>query len=239
MREAKWLTRWELRRTWRSFPATTLVWAFLGLIASTIFLDVFEGDVDFIAADIYLLAVCQALVCNMGSRDSWVSPQTAFPDRLAFFRGLPIAARDIVTSRALSRVPVLVLNSVALFVLPYVLSLAAGSGLAQRLTPVSYLWFVLMWVGYGLVLGSWVFYGELALHGRTYNLAQFIGVLPFAAIILVIEFVFSPGIVAKTIDLAQAQGPLSAAVALIAGLAVVAFWIAATSRRLARRDLLA
>ena len=147
MREARWLARWEIRRTLPSYPVTTLVWLFFGVLGAGIFLDAFEGELgDLVSADIYLFALCQALLLNTGSRDSWVGAGTAFPARVAFFRSLPISAADVTVSRALSRIPVLVLNSIALFATPYLISVLTGSALAERLSPVAYVWFALMWV---------------------------------------------------------------------------------------------
>lgn len=240
MREATWLARWEIRRTWPSFPCTTLIWVIMGVFASMILLDVFDGGhEEFPAAGIFLLAACQALATNAGSRDSWVSGNTAYPDRVAFFRSLPISATQVVASRVLSRLPVLLLNSAALFVPPYLVSVAVGSGVAQELGLLPYLWFALMWVGYALVMGSWILYGELAMHGRAYMKAQYVGAIPFLAAVLVLVFAFRVHVVAGTAHFAQTYGPLSAGVALLCGAGASALWMAATSRRLARRDLLA
>lgn len=239
MRDASWLARWEIRRTLSSYPITLIVGMFFGVLGATILVDMFDGGRgEFISADIYLIFICAALTCNFGSRDSWVSPGTAFPDRVAFFRSLPISAGHVVTSRALSRIPVLIMNIAGVFGVPYLISVLAGEGLAQRLSPVAYLWFTLMWTGYALAAGSWVLYGEVGMHGRDYNRAQFVGFLPLAILVLVMEFVFRPGITARMIPLAENSGPLAAGVALAAGLAVTAVWVVATTRRLARRDLL-
>lgn len=241
LREASWLARWEARRTWRSYPIAVLAWMVGGLLAASVFADV-SGDRtgwEFVAPDLFLIAVCQALVLNFGSRDSWVSPTTSVPDRVAFFRGLPISARQVVASRALSRLPVFVLNATAFFGTAYVLSaILGGGGVARLMAPGTYAWFALIWLGYGLVTGSWALFGELALHGRTYHLVTFVGFLPLVAIV-VLEFVFRPAVVAKTIDFAQSDGPLWAAFALLAGAAVSGAWLVAAARRLERRDLLA
>lgn len=240
MDDASWLARWEIRRTWPSYPITVFAWVLGGVLAAAVLADLSGdgGSLESGAADIFLLAVCQALVANFGSRDSWVSPSTSFPERVAFFRSLPISVRQVVGSRALARLPVFVLNATALFVTPYLISAIGGGGVARLMSPVEYLWFALMWVGYALVTGSWVLFGELAIHGRTYYRVQYIGLAPLAAIV-VLEFVFRPGVVATMIRLAETHGPLMAGIALLAGAAVCAFWLVATSRRLARRDLLA
>lgn len=240
LREASWLARWETGRTWRSYPIAVLAWMVGGLLAASVFADVSGARTgrEFVSADIFLIAACGALVVNFGSRDSWVSPTASVPDRVAFFRGLPISARQVVASRALSRFPVLVLNATAFFGTAYVLSAIGGGGVARLMAPGTYVWFALIWLGCGLVTGSWALFGELALHGRTYHLVTFVGFLPLVAIV-VLEFVFRPAVVARTIDFAQSDGPLWAAFALLAGAAVSGAWLVAASRRLERRDLLA
>lgn len=240
LREASWLARWDVRRAWGSYPITVLAWMLGGLLAVPMFADV-SGDRtgwEFVAPDLFLLAVCQALVVNFGSRESWVSPTTSVPDRVAFFRGLPISAREVVAGRALSRLPVLVLNATAFFGTAYVLSAIAGGGVARLMAPGTYAWFALIWLGYGLVTGSWALFGELALHGRTYHLVTLVGFLPLVAVV-VLEFVFRPAVVARTIDVAQSGGPWWAALVLLAGAAVSGAWLVAASRRLERRDLVA
>lgn len=241
MREPLWLARWEMRRTWRSYPWTLLACVIFGAVGSLMWVGAFYGDEasDYVSADIYLLAICSALTANFGSRDSWVGPGTAFPGRVAFFRSLPISARDVVVSRALSRIPVLVLNAAGLFVVPYVFSTVFDGGLSDRVAPATYLWFSVMWVGYALIVGSWVLFGELAMHGGAYNRVQWLVALPVAVALIAFEYTFQPGLTRRMFTVAEMYGPLAAAAALLVGLGAAAIWVRATTRRLAHRDLLA
>jgi hypothetical protein len=240
--EAFWLAKKEMRGTWLSYPLTGLFILFLGFYAVVSLSGVFElegfgagvqrveENYNAFFSEYLFLVVCAFLGVNAISRDHTLIWRDPFSSRLAFLRSLPISARSLVGSRALSMLFVLVLNASAFFLPAYFLSDLGELG-------TSYLWFCGVWIGYGLLASGLCLLFELTVNGRVYTLI-FSG---FAASLMVVlallEWALDLSLVGRTAELAQSYGALPAIFSVLAGGAAFALLARATVRRVGKRDL--
>lgn len=239
--EARWLAGKEIQRTWPSYLITAALALLFGVFAVFV-LDALRTDpadgAGSAGLDIFFIFGVSAFTTNSLSRDylrSWGGD--TFSKRLHFLRSLPISAGEVVAGRVLTMLPALVLNSLAFFVVIYVASESYGGGLVEQLETGEYLAFVGIWVGYAVFCGGAWLYGELGLHGRTYNRIAF-GVMALVLVLLVAaEWLLDARIVARTIGLAEEYGALPAILALLMGVVVFALWAMVVVRRIERRDL--
>ncbi|MEW6638027.1 MAG: hypothetical protein AB1425_14575, partial [Actinomycetota bacterium] len=106
-----------------------------------------------------------------------------------------------------------------------------------RAMGASYLWFVGIWVGYGLFGAGLTLLMELGLDGKTYTVIIFAMVVPILVIVAILEFTVEMRLVERTVALVGDYGPLPAAVSLVAGAGLFALLARLTARRIERRDL--
>lgn len=191
--------------------------------------------------DFFFLLFVSLLAINWFA-EGWSFPwRNVFSKRYAFLRILPIDSRDLIAGRVLTMTLTL-LSLSALFFLPgYLLANLLGTeqfldAVRSQLNLLQYLWFVIIWIMFGLVAGGFHLYMESGVRGRSILIVQLAWYLP----LLLLVFVVSPaidGIVAGTLRLVQQYGPLPAVVAAIVGGPLFSLWVVAAKRRLERRDL--
>jgi hypothetical protein len=223
---AIWLGAKEMRRGWAAYPLTGLCLLLLGFLVVPSVYGIFEfrglgaeGQrvEDFcnaFFADCVFMAICAFLGVNALS-----SP------RLLVFRGLPIPARSLVGSRALSLPFALILNVPALFLPAYFFSNLGKSG-------TSYLWFAGMWIGYGLLASGLVLLIGLTADGNScVPTAICLGIQLLLALAL-LEWTAGFGLVGGSAQLARDYGALAAIISVLAGAAAFAILSRATAERL-------
>ncbi len=240
-RNVRWLSAENIRRNRLSYPSTGLAALLAGLYTMVLYglqgsgKGWVEEAVGGSVLDLWFLAMCPALTINFVFNRDYASRFTKdnMTRRLAFLRSLPISARELVASRALVMMSSLAVTSPLFFLPPYLLS----SSLSDRLGPVEYLWFVLIWIGYALFSGGFYLYTWLSFlkRGDSWSILSFLLFLFFA--IGTMDWIIGVGIVSTAMDLAKSYGPLSALVVLLAGGISFLLWGLATERRLKRRDL--
>ncbi len=241
--DALWLAGKEIRRSWLSYPASGIFMFVLGVMAapglSRIAVgegfgehgDRFERAFGALFPDYLFLIVGLILCVNTLSRDYLVVwSADPFSSRLAFLRSLPIPSRSIVAGRMLSMLFTLPFAVPAFFVPVYLVSDLRAMG-------ASYLWFVGIWVGYGLFGAGLTLLMELGLDGKTYTVIIFAMVVPILVIVAILEFTVEMRLVERTVALVGDYGPLPAAVSLVAGAGLFALLARLTARRIERRDL--
>jgi len=246
-REAWWLARRDIRRTWISYPATGLVALFAGLFYTVLLPGWFSqvgligelegnvtGLVNGFVLDMGFLMVTPILVINaILNRDySARFKHDNMSRRIAFLRSLPITTRVLVTSRVLTMLLALPVTAPLFFLPPYLLSPALGEGLV----PAQYLSFAAIWIGYALVVGGGYMYVWMGVSGSTDRRIS-LGLIFLIPIFAGLLNGFDVNIVEGTITLARAYGPLAAIVALAVGSVGLFLWGRAAERCLGNRDL--
>lgn len=246
-REAFWLARNDIRRTWISYPATGLVVLCAGLFYTVLFPGWFSrfglfgeregnftGFVNDFVLDMGFLMVIPILVINAILNRDYSARFAAdnMSGRIAFLRSLPITTRELVTSRILTMLITLPVAAPLFFLPPYLLSPALG----ERLTPAQYLWFAAIWISYALLVGGGYMYVWLGVSGSTDRRIT-LGLMFLIPIFVGLLNGFGIHVVEVTISLAQAHGPLAATTALAIGSAGLILWGRAAERRLGNRDL--
>ncbi len=225
---AIWLGAKELRRGWVSYPLTSLALLFLGLLAVPSVYGVFEfrgfgaeGQrwEDFynaFFADCVFLVICAFLAVNAVSSS-----------RLLVFRSLPIPARSLVGSCAVSLLFALILNVPAFFLPAFFSDL--------RELGASYVWFAGIWIGYGLLASGFVLLIGLTSGGRAYaQISIYLGV-QLVLVLALLEWTAGFSLVSGSADLARDYGALPAVLSILAGSAAFAILSQATADRLLTR----
>ncbi|QYJ15857.1 hypothetical protein Rxycam_01685 [Rubrobacter xylanophilus DSM 9941] len=240
--DALWLAGKEIRRSWLSYPASAIFTLVLGFLIVPSLSGMATGGeaggtggieraFGSFLADYLFLIVGLILCVNGFSRDYLVVwSADPFSSRLAFLRSLPIPPRTIVAGRMFSMLFTLPFTLPAFFVPVYLFSDLRAMG-------ASYLWFVGIWVGYGLFGAGLTLLMELGLNGKTYTMVTFAMVVPILVIVAILEFTVQLRLVERTIALAGDYGPLPAIVSLVAGAGLFALLARLTARRIERRDL--
>lgn len=241
--DALWLAGKEIGRSWLSYPASGIFMFVLGsMVAPGLSgIEIGEGFGEHgdrlertfgaLFPDYLFLIIGLILCVNTLSRDYLVVwSADPFSSRLAFLRSLPISPRSIVASRTLSMLFALPFTVPAFFVPVYLFSDLWAMG-------ASYLWFVVVWVGYGLFGAGLTLLMELGLPGKTYTAITFAMVVPILVIVAILEFTVEMRLVERTIALVGDYGPLPAVVSLVAGAGLFALLARLTVRRIERRDL--
>lgn len=241
-RNAWWLAGRDVRRAWFSFPATALLVVVFGLLTGVLTSDASSGrwpehgSFDALLLDFYFLGVVgPVLTLNVLFNKDYSAywRRDYLTKRLFFLRSLPIGVRELVLGRVLVMLLTLVVMAPCFFVPLYLVSAdpALGSD------PVRYAWFVVLWLGYALLIGGANMYAWLATDGRTNVWVTVVVLVVFTLIIGLSNAAFGAGIVAGTMGLVRAYGPLPAVLAFLAGLSALFLWALAMERRLKRRDL--
>lgn len=252
LRNAWMLSRREISRGWISYPLTAAFHLLFGLIAGgLLFTSLYDWQTDPSQAqtfftsngslDFLFLVFASGLAVNMWS-ESWSYPwRDVFYRRFVFLRVLPIATRDLVAGRTLATLLTLAFATMLFFLPAYLFAILLGTeeyvdAVSSQLGPVQYLWFVAVWVMYGLVFGGAYLFMELGFRGKVLIALQGVWFALIAFLVLVIGPAIG-GIVAGTIRLVQQYGPLPALVAAFFGVPLFLLWTVAAKRRLERRDL--
>lgn len=241
--DAFWLAKKEIGRTWLSYPLTGVFVLFPGLfvaasLSGVIELEGFgagarrmEEHYNAFFSDYLFLVVCAFLGVNVISGDYTLARRDDFSPRLHFLRNLPIAAGSLVGSRVIAMLFALLLNALALYSPAFFLTDLGALG------PASYLYFVGVWIGYGLLGSGLCLLLELGVSGRTYALVSFGFAASLMVILALLEWTLDLSLVGRTAELARSYGALPAVFSILAGTAAFAFLSRLTVRRLETRDL--
>jgi hypothetical protein len=243
--EARWLAGEEIRRSWLSYPLSGLFALFLAFLVvpslSGILVvegfgesgDGFERSFNAFLPDYLFLLLGFVLCVNSFSRDYFlVWTADPFTSRLAFMRSLPISPRSLVAGRMLSMVLALPFTVPAFFVPVYLFSDLRELG-------ASFIWFVGVWVGYGLFGAGLTLLMELGLDGRTYTAISFGMVAVVLVTVALLEWAVALRLVERTVALVGEYGPLPAVVSLVVGAGLFVLLARLTARRVEGRDLAA
>jgi hypothetical protein len=232
-----WLARREIVRLRFSYLLTGFMLLIMGgLTASTIeagalgsYAVVDRWETAFFA-DIAMLLMTSLLATNLtlwGSFADWSNPSER---KLAFFRELPIPVRTLIASRMLSMAASLIIAVPALFV-PLHLFVDHQLGFG------AYLWFILFWVGYGLLWAGINLYMEFVKGGRFAFAMSGIAVMLIILLVGLLGAGLDVYIVASVGDLAQSYGPLIAFVSIVIGAMFFVLFARIAERGLQMREI--
>lgn len=156
---------------------------------------------------------------------------------LRVLRVCPLSAGSIVGSRLLSMLFALSFNATLFFVAAYFFTELGDLG-------GSYLWFVGIWLGYGLFATGLYLAFEFtvtrsveARGGSHVLLGSFAFALALMVLIALLEWTLEVSLVEGAAMLAQSCGPLAASFSILAGCASLALLCRLTARRIERRGL--
>lgn len=243
LRDGLWLAGREIRRSWLSYPITGLAMLLIGLLVAPsingiLSLEGFgEGGREFedwynaFFPDFLFLMFGMFLALNWMSGEYFrVFSRDAFSERLVFMRGLPVSPGMLVGSRMISLCFALPFSVPAFFAPVYLISDLGRLGW-------SFLWFVLIWVGYSLLgAGLWLL-AEFGIRGKTYVWISFAGTALAIVAVMFLEWAVRLRVVDRIAGLAQSNGPLAAAVSLMVGAAGFVLMARLATRRIEKRDL--
>lgn len=229
--EAAWLGGKEIRRSWLSYPGTGLAMLVLAFIFSPTIDESLEGSYTAFLPDFIFLGLGAVLAVNWLSREyRQAYSRDTFSERLIFLRSLPVPSEAIVGGRMISLCFALLFTVPAFFTPLYLLTDLGQLGW-------SFVWFILIWVGYSLLgAGLWLL-AEFGLSGRTYTILSFASVPVLIVAVLTLEWAVRLRAVERLSGLAQSHGPLTAIVSLMVGAVVFAVIARAATRRIESRDL--
>lgn len=233
---ALWVAGWEIGRAWSSYVLGGLSFMFLGFLIVPGLSGVFELEGfglgssrmedlynDFFA-DASFLVVCAFLAVNV------LVHRNGFSSRLLFSRELPIPAAGVVVGRAISMLFALLFNALAFFLPVFLLSALGDLG-------ASYLWFVGVWVGYGLLAsGLWLLM-ELTEDGGTRVPIFVTSAISLVVILALLEWTVNLDLVGRTVGLVRGYGALPAVFSVLVGAAAFALLARLTARRIRERDV--
>lgn len=241
-RQAVWLGAKEIRRSWLSYPVTGLAMLIIGLLTASAvngmnFEEPGEGSLRIVEwynaffPDFLFLTFGMFLALNWLAREYFrVFSRDAFSERLIFMRSLPISSQIIIASRMISMCFALLFTVPAFFAPIYLLTDLGGLGW-------SYVWFVLIWVGYSLLgAGLWLL-AEFGVQGKTYVVLSFASIPLIVGAVALLEWSIELRAFERLAGLAQNHGPVTAIVALVIGALGFAAMARATTRRIESRDL--
>ena len=186
-------------------------------------------------ADLFFLSVCPALGINLiFNRDYGARYRhDNMSRRLAFVRGLPISAGEIVTGRSLTMLLAFAI-AVPCFFLPLFL---VSPGVDGRTGTAEFCSFAAIWVGYALFAAGFYGYAWLGFSGREDIKGAFGLLVGFLLTAVACNFVLDVHLVSCSMGLAREHGPFVAVPALAAGATGFVLWGFATRSRLQKRDL--
>lgn len=241
--QARWLARQDIRRAWLSYPVSGLFMLFFGVLVAPSVSGILEienlgaqgrsveGLFNAFFPDYLFLIMSLILAVNALSLDYLkIWQDDVFSHRLVFLKSLPLSAGTLVASRAMSMLFALPLNALAFFLPVFFISDLGELGF-------SYVWFCGVWLGGSIFYAGVTLLCELGLSGRVYVWLSVGIIVAVIALLLLLEWTVSLGLVARTAALAQGYGPLPALASLLVG--VVGFVLLArlTARRIERREL--
>lgn len=152
--EAWKLVAHDLKRVWWNYLLIMGLSLFFGGWTAMLLRSLTSGYAfDPFLLDFYFLAIVPVIGCPWYTKK--YTERTH--DQLKFYRSLPISTGGIVLSRILLVVLRAVPNGAMMFGALYLLS----PEMQAMLNPTEYLWYALIWFGYGLSLSCWYPYWEL------------------------------------------------------------------------------
>lgn len=239
LRDAAWLAGADVRKSWISFPVAALTALIPGLYLVLFYSDIFEGSVDrfevFMLDSWFLLMVTVLNVNFLFNRDYYYRLRgDNYTKRLSFLLGLPIAPRVVVVGRAMYMALALAFSAPSFFLLPYLV----GGDLRSAISPVDYVWFVFIWVGYALFMMGFLLFMWNGLSFQTelgWIFSVFLGGCLLVA--TVSNLALENGLTVTLIQIAKAQGPLAAGIALALGGIGLVLWMKLAAKWLGRREL--
>lgn len=211
----------DLRWTWPSYVAATLLGAVSGAVASNLPEGIFvieglgeEGESvervsNSLLADFWFLGLTPAFMINFVFNRDYAArfTQDNMSRRLSFLRSLPIPVRDLVLGRALSALLSLVLSATPFFGALYLLSDTGGG----RLLSEVYLPFAAIWIAYALVMGGFYLYAWLGFSSRMDVPSTLVVMASLLLVPAVCNLVLGIGLVGGSLGLPRDYGPLVAA----------------------------
>ena len=237
LHNARWLAGREVKRSRNAYLWMVIISLAAGLGAAVLYNVTFRanGPAGWSPSALLLDFLFLIGLSTLPRLGAWISnnrDMSALDDHLIFLRRLPLTVRELIAGRILTISLSATVVSVALLLLPYLLS----QPFRAQLGASGYLLFVAFWVGYALVMESVGLFTELGLGGRT-------GVFIYTTLLALIgSFVgYSAGaevsVLGRVIELIQTYGFLPGPATLLLGVLALTLSSWATTRLLNRRDL--
>lgn len=228
-----WQSAWWLAKTELNRERTAYVLAFLLSVAFGLLTSLAISHHEYFMLDVFFLLLLP--VMGMAQSSAYFSfrygETDPFTRKLFFLRSLPVPVKVIVLSRFLLQA----LSHLCLIPVFFIVSYAASPTYRETLPPGQLIMFMIMWIGYSLLVGGLYHFLELSISGKALLWASF-GMTLLLMIGATILRLFNGSLVEWTINLAQG-GPLLPIAIFLTGLASVTFWYTATQRRVMQRDL--
>jgi hypothetical protein len=229
--EAWKLVAHDLRRAWANYLLVMVTALACGAWTAVLLGSLFSREfvLDPYLIDFYFLAVIPVIGCP------WYTgkyTERTF-QQLRFYRNLPISIRGVVLSRMLLVILRAIPNAMFLFGTMYALS----PELQGVLSPIEFLWFALIWFGYGIAMSCWYPYWETKTKsvGKMFLYSIWYVVL-FLSLGLLFWMVFDLKALELVLDFAQSSGWLYALLSNLFGL-LCAWFLAKLAKRNLERGL--
>lgn len=244
MGEALWLARRDIKQSWLSYPASAVFMAFFGFLGASLVAGIFEVEgfgsdratVEstfnaFFADYFFVLMGCVFVVNAISMEYMRIWSSDVFSEKTTFLRSLPVATESVVFARVFSMLAAVPLNVLAFFLPTYLLT-----GLGEL--GFSYLWFVGIWLGWGLLYAGVTLLCELGLKGRTYCWFSFLLVVFIVLVVALLNIATGSGLVAGSASLAGTSfGVVAALVSVVVGAVGFYFTAKLTVRVVERREV--
>lgn len=179
--------------------------------------------------DCLFFGVCAFLAVNAVPGEHGFGRRDVFSWRLLLSRRLPVPARSLVGSRAVSLLFALVLNVPAFFLPAFLLS-----DLGELRS--SYVWFAGIWIGYSLLTSGLYLLLEFTANGRARSLIS-VGCVLSLLVLAILEWTLQLNVVGTTVEMAKDYGPLPAVLSILGGCVAFAILCRAAVHLVRSRDL--
>lgn len=153
-----------------------------------------------------------------------------FTKRLLFLRLLPIDPKQIVAARYVQIGINLVLMSAVFFIPFYFISV-----LAERLSLLEYLYFITLWLCYGMCMAAVFAYKELGTTGKSYFLFCMLWAAAYIGMAL-LAWGLGFGFLEMSVKAVETFGPAAPAIGIILVIVWNQWWRKATLRKISRRE---
>ncbi|ASS76963.1 hypothetical protein CIG75_19955 [Tumebacillus algifaecis] len=229
--EAWRLIRHDLQRAWWNYLLVMVLSLFFGAWTTLMLRGLTTGySPDRYLLDFYFLAVVPIIGCP------WYTGKYSerTQKQLRFYRSLPISVSGVVLSRILTVVLRAVSNALVMFGALY----AFSPELRAMLTPLEFLWFALIWFGYGLALSLWYTYWEMNSGSQLkFWLYSSWYVVLWVGMCLLWWLVFDVLVLSSVIELARSFGWVAGLGSLVLGGLVTVYWWKLAKSNLEKRPL--
>ncbi|MBW7452946.1 hypothetical protein ACFOLF_23845 [Paenibacillus sepulcri] len=176
----------EMRRSWVGLIVSILLFLYVSLFTFPL-LPVYEEpnpafSFDAWLGDFFYLSLIPCLGFLMGQHSFKFWKRDYLKEKIAYWRTMPIQMSSIVIFRIIQMLVVFLIVGLVFFASQYLVS----GGLRQALSLSEYLGFLLIWLGYGLVVASTYIYFEMAIGGRIYLIVCFLYIFIYAFAVLLL-----------------------------------------------------